>query len=326
MLYDFKFADLLNDDVFKLVFGRESTKDVMVEFLNQVIPDRKITDLEFIDKEMHPVERDLKGSVYDMFCKTDNGSRIIVEVQRRRQPFYPERAIYYSTFQVQRQVEAGAETYDFLPVYVINILDFCMDKNTKEGKVKTIFRLYEEESHALLTDRLTFIFIELPKFKKTIDELDGNVLEGVYFCFKNITVLKERPKALNHKIFNKIFEVSELYNMDEDTRNKVIEKMTTERDLRNQMACARKEAIEEGLAEGRAEGRAIGLAEGRAEGRAEGIAEGRAEGRVEGRVEGRAEGRAEANLESAAKLKNLGVAAETISKATGLSLEEIEHL
>ena len=52
---------------------------------NQVIPDRKIVDLEFIDKEMHPVERDAKGVVYDMFCKTDSGARIIVEVQRRKQ-------------------------------------------------------------------------------------------------------------------------------------------------------------------------------------------------------------------------------------------------
>lgn len=52
-------------------------------------------------------------------------------------------------------------------------------------------------------------------------------LDGVYFCFKNMAVLKERPKALSHQIFTKIFEVSELYNMDEDTRDKVIRKMTT---------------------------------------------------------------------------------------------------
>ena len=130
MSYDFKYADLLDDEVFKLVFGRESTKDVMIEFLNQVILDRRIVDLQFIDKEMHPIERDSKGSVYDMFCKTDDGSRIIVEVQRRKQPFYPERALYYSTFQIQRQVEAGAESYDFLPVYVISILDFKMDNNS----------------------------------------------------------------------------------------------------------------------------------------------------------------------------------------------------
>ena len=274
MSYDFKYADLLDDDVFKLVFGRESTKDVMIEFLNQVIPDRKIVDLEFIDKEMHPVERDAKGVVYDMFCRTDSGARIIVEVQRRKQPFYPERALYYSTFQIQRQVEAGADSYDFLPVYVINILNFKMDKHSDCKDVKTVYRLYEENSHRLLTDRVTFIFIELPRFNKSIDELDGNILEGMFFCFKNMAVLDERPKVLTHDIFSKIFEVSELYNMDQETRDKVIHKMTTERDLRNQMAYARQEAIEEGIAEGLAEGLAKGLAKGIEEGLAKGLAKG----------------------------------------------------
>jgi predicted transposase/invertase (TIGR01784 family) len=66
---------------------------------------------------------------------------------------------------------------------------------------------------------------------------------------------------LDDDVFRKIFEVSELINMDEVTRSKVIEKMTTERDLRNQMEYARQEAIAEGHAEGRAEGRAEGLAE-----------------------------------------------------------------
>ena len=292
------YADLLDDNVFKLVFGRESTKDVMIEFLNQVIPDRRIEDLEFIDKEMHPVERDAKGVVYDMFCKTDDGSRIIVEVQRRKQPFYPERAIYYSTFQIQRQVEAGANNYDFLPVYVVNILDFKMDKSSDNNEVKTVFRLYEESTHALLTNRITFIFIELPKFKKSIDELDGNVLEGMYFCFKNMAVLNERPKVLTHNVFKKIFDASELYNMDKETRKNVLKNMTTERDLRNQMEYARQEAIAEGLAEGLAEGRAAGLAEGRAEGRAE----------------------------DARNLLALGVDPEIISKATGISIEELQNL
>lgn len=271
MSYDFKYADLLDDEVFKLVFGRESTKDVMIEFLNQVILDRRIVDLQFIDKEMHPIERDSKGSVYDMFCKTDDGSRIIVEVQRRKQPFYPERALYYSTFQIQRQVEAGAESYDFLPVYVISILDFKMDNNSEGKEVLTTYRLYEETSHKLLTDRVTFIFIELPKFQKVLDDLDGNILEGMYFCFKNIAVLEKRPEVLDHQIFTRIFAVAELYNMDKATRDKVLQKMTTERDLRNQMAYAREEAIREGREKGRAEGHAEGHAEGMAQGKVETI-------------------------------------------------------
>ena len=226
----------------------------MIEFLNQVIPDRRRVDLEFADKEMHPVDRSRKSSVYDMFCRTDDGSRIVVEIQRRKQSTYAEKALYYSTFQISRQVEAGSGDYDFCPVYVISILDFDIDQNRGNAEVKTVYRLYEESTHSLLTDRLTFIFLELSKFRKSKEELSGDILEGMYFCFKNMSSLQERPDALNHDIFRKIFEVSELLNMDAETRSKVIEKMTTERDLRNQMAYARKEAIEEGKAEGLAEG------------------------------------------------------------------------
>ena len=260
---EFKYADLLDDDVFKLVFGRESSKDVMIEFLNQVIPDRMIVDLEFVDKEMHHLDRSRKDSVYDMFCKTDDGSRIVVEVQRRKQANFAERAIYYSTFSIANQVSAGAGCYDFYPVYVISILNFGFKPGG--SKVKSEFRLYETDTRELLTDRVTFIFLDLSKFKKTAEELSGDILEGMYFCFKNIVSLTERPEILEHDVFRKIFEVSELINMDEVTRSKVIEKMTTERDLRNQMEYARQEAIAEGHAEGHAKGHAEGLAEGLAE-------------------------------------------------------------
>ena len=254
MQHDFKYADLLDDDVFKLVFGQESSKDVMIEFLNQVIDDRNIVDLDFMDKEMKSMDRGKKDSVYDMFCKTDDGSRIVVEVHRRKQSTYVERTIYYSTFQVRGQVDSGSDDYSFCPVYVINILDFNIDENKGNPEVKTIFRLYEKKSHALLTDKLTFIFLELNKFRKALDELDGNVLEGMYFCLKNMASLRECPDVLTHEVFKKIFNISELVRMDEVTRSKVLLKMTTERDLRNQMAYAKKEAIEEGRAEGRAEG------------------------------------------------------------------------
>ena len=304
MLREFKYADLLDDEVFKMVFGRESTKDVMIEFLNQVIPDRKIVDLEFLDKEMHPVERDYKGSVYDMFCRTDDGSRIIVEVQRRKQPFYPERALYYSTFQIQRQVEAGAEYYDFLPVYVVSILNFRMNDEPEDKQVKSVYRIYEETTHRLLTNRVTFICLELEKFQKKLEELDGDILEGMYFCFKNMATLEARPEILSHKVFGKIFEVSELLNMDKVTRSKVLDKMTTERDLRNQMRYFKETTL--------AEGREQGLAEGRAEGRAEGLAEGLAEGRAEGRAE------------TVRKMLVAGVSAQVVADALGITVEECE--
>ena len=253
MQLEFRYADLLDDDAFKLVFGQESTKDVMIEFLNQVIPDRKIVDVEFADKEIHPNLRDKKTSIYDLFCKTDDGSRIIVELQKRKQDSYAERMLYYSMHQVLKQVEAGASSFDFCPIYVISIMDFTIDQNNGLSDVKTVYRLIEETHRNLLTDRLTYIFIELPKFMKTAEELDGNVLEGMYFCLKNMPLLQERPNALKHGVFDIIFEIGELLEMDEETRNKILENMTTERDLKNQLEYARKEGRAVGLAEGQSE-------------------------------------------------------------------------
>ena len=299
MLHEFKYADLLDDDVFKLVFGQESSKDVMIEFLNQVIDDRTIVDLDFMDKEMKSIDRDKKDSVYDMFCKTDDGSRIIVEVQRRKQASYVERTIYYSTFQVRHQVDAGREDYAFCPVYVINILDFNIEENKGIPEVKTVYRLYEDKTHTLLTDKLTFIFLELNKFHKGLEELDGDVLEGMYFCLKNMARLDGCPEVLTHEVFKKMFDISELVNMDEETRSKVLIKMTTERDLRNQMAYARQEAIAEGLAEGRE----VGLAEGRAE--------------------GRAEGQKEKSIEIARKLLAAGYPKDEVLQLTGVRDEEL---
>lgn len=305
-----RYADLLIDDVFKLVFGQESTKDVMIEFLNRVIPDRKILDVEFMDKEMKSVNRREKSSVYDMNCETDDGTRIIVELQRRKQLDYAERAIYYSTFQIRNQVEAGTLGYNFCPVYVINILDFDLDVNEGNPNVLTTYRLCETTTHEQLTDKYTLIFIELRKFKKSEEELSTDILEGFYFCLRNMSVLKERPKQLEHEIFKKIFDVAELANMDEVKRSEILRKMTTERDLSNQMAYATMIGREEGLEKGLAEGRAKGIAEGRTEGRAEGLAE----------------GSYAKSVEIAKRLKEIGMSVSEIASVTGLGSDAVSEL
>lgn len=251
MQIDFKYADLLDDEAFKLVFGQESSKDVMIEFLNQVIADRTIIDVDFMDKEMHPDRRGKKGSVYDLLCRTDEGSKVIVELQRRKQDSYAERMLYYSMHQILNQVESGESSFDFCPVYVISILNFTIEQNSGIPDVKTVYRLYEENYDKLLTDRITYIFLELPKFVKDVDQLDGNVLEGMYFCLKNMPRMVEKPKALTHDVFDKIFSIAEFYNMDEETRFRILDSMTTERDLKNQFAYVREEGRQEGRQEER---------------------------------------------------------------------------
>ena len=138
----------------------------------------------------------------------------------------------------------------------------------------------------------------------------------MYFCFKNMPNLAERPDVLRHEVFKKIFDVTELLNMDSVTRSKLLEKMTTERDLRNQIRYATEtamaEGLEKGLAEGREKGKEIGLAEGREIGKEIGLAEGRAEG-----------GRAKA-IEIAVKLIANGMSKEEAAEFVGVDVADLD--
>ena len=116
--------------------------------------------------------------------------------------------------------------------------------------------------------------------------MDGDILEGLYFCLKNLPKLQERPNALKHGVFDIIFEMGELLEMDEVTRDKILENMTTERDLKNQFEYVKKE----------------------------------------GRAEGRAEGDLDRAIKVAKEMLADGISAEKISKYTELSIEQIEVL
>ena len=85
------------------------------------------------------------------------------------------------------------------------------------------------------------------------------VLDGMYFCMKNMSTLQDRPEVLTHDVFDKIFSITEILNMDEDTRSKIGKNMTTERDFRNQLAYARKEGREEERRVSAAKFKALGV-------------------------------------------------------------------
>ena len=179
-----KYVDILSDVGFKIVFGKEANKNIIIEFLNHVITDRSIVDFEYIDKEKLGGYAKSKKNVYDLYCKTDDGSRIIVEVQKDQQKYFVDRSLYYLTHLVQDQLSRGDDEYTLCPVYFISILNFCLDELRQTDSVKSHFRLKECDLGLELTDKYNLIYIELPKFKKSLEEIHGDVLEGFYYCLK----------------------------------------------------------------------------------------------------------------------------------------------
>ena len=287
-----KYVNLLNDTGFKHVFGREANKDIIIAFLNEIIPDRHILDIEHLRNEQIPLRINSKKSVYDLYCKTDDGSKIIVELQNDPQKHFVDRAIYYSTFPVQAQIERGDPDYILCPIYVVSILDFTLRELEGDKDILSIFRLKELNTGRELSNKYTFVFIELGKFNKQLHNLDkNNILEGFYYCLKHISKLQERPLELQQEIMARLFEAAQVAAMQPEELEKYISTMVTERDIRNYISYAQ----EKGRAEGKAEGRAQGLAEGEVKG----------------------------IHKTARNMKAKGISVEMIMECTGLSAEEI---
>ena len=283
------YVDLLTDIGFKHVFGNPANKKLLIDFLNAVIEDRHIIDLTYGNNERIPLMKDSKHSRLDLYCITNDGTRIIVELQRYPQKDYIYRSLYYSSLLINEQVTIGSETYFFYPVYSVNILDFLLPEFKESPQVKTSVTLMETSRKVKFGRLLTLIYIELPKFNKMLDELDkGNFLENIYFCLRNLYELKNCPESLES--VKHLFEAARIAAMDSQAKIKYIHMIDRERDLRNQFQFATDKGIAEGIEIGRAEGRAEGVS----------------------------------NV--ARKLKAMGVDYKVIVESTGLSIEEIEAL
>lgn len=247
---EIKYVNLLDDLGFKHVFGRDENKEILIAFLNEIIPDKQIIDLEHIRNEQVPFDPDTKASVFDLYCETQDGSRIVVELQREEQFDYIDRAIYYGAFPIQNQIAKGKKRYTFSAVYVINILNFNLVELRGDNNPVSTFRLKELKTNKILSHKYTLIFIELSKFAKRLEEISpDNILEGYLYFLRNMHNFKEQPKEFQQQIWDKLFNAARVAKMNRQERQAYIKKMNTERDRINQWEFAMEQAKTKGIAE-----------------------------------------------------------------------------
>ena len=91
-----RFINPFTDFGFKFLFGREVEKELLIDFLNDLlVGEHVITDIQFLNSEQQPEVKTERGLIYDIYCVTDTGERIIVEMQNREQPYFKDRALFY---------------------------------------------------------------------------------------------------------------------------------------------------------------------------------------------------------------------------------------
>lgn len=281
---------------FKRLFGSEFNKELLISFLNAMFHgEQNVKDVTYLNSEQLGDRIDERRAVFDVYCENDKGEKFIVEMQNIYQEFFKDRTIYYSTFPIREQARRGGG-WDFHlnSVYTVGLLNFNFAEGLDDARRwHHEVKLMEVDTKEVFYDKLTYVYVEIPKFNKTEDELETMYDKWMY-VLKNLSSLMNRPAALQERVFTRLFEQAEISKFNSDELRMYEDSVNAFRDIVNAIRSAEKKKF--------AEGRAKGLAEGRAEGRAEGLAE------------------------IARAMLAKGMAKDLIAELTGMSVDDINRL
>jgi predicted transposase/invertase (TIGR01784 family) len=241
-----KYINPLTDFGFKKLFGTAPNKILLIDFLNQILPERhRIRDLSYSRNEHLGLNELDRKAIFDLYCIGENGERFIVEMQKAKQNFFKDRSIYYASFPIQEQAGKGEWDYRLEPVYSVGILDFIFDDHKSDSELLHTVALKNQRCEVFY-DKLNFIYIELPKFKKSEDELETQFDQWLY-VFRHLSKLQDRPLKLQDSVFQKLFEAAEIAKFSPEERDAYEDSLKYYRDLKNVVDTSREEGIQEGI-------------------------------------------------------------------------------
>jgi predicted transposase/invertase (TIGR01784 family) len=248
-----KYINPFTDYGFKRLFGEEPNKDLLLDFLNELLHEEqgKITELTYLKNENLSTTELNRKAIFDLYCTNEYGEKFIVELQKTKQKFFKDRTVYYSTFPIRDQALIGSDwDFELKKVYTIAILDFVFDEDkNKPDKFRYDVKLSDIETKKVFYNKLTFIYLEMPKFNKTVDELESKY-EKWLFILRNLHKLDRIPEKLKEDIFLKLFETAEIAKFSREEYQNYEDSLKYYRDLKNSLDTAREEGFEKGIEKG----------------------------------------------------------------------------
>lgn len=289
-----RYINPYTDFAFKLLFGTELNKELLISFLNALLHgEEHIKEITYLNSEhLRTQERD-RRAVFDIYCENEQGEKFLVEMQKGEQAFFKDRSIYYATFPIREQAIKGNEwNYQLKAVYTVAILNFVFDDKDDDYFHHEV-KLVDMRTKKVFYDKLTFIYLEMPKFNKTEYELE-TMFDKWMFVLRNLSRLMERPVALQERVFERLFKAAEIANFDRKELIEYEDSLKNYRDWYSVVSTAEQKGRKEGIQEG-----------------------------IEKGIQ---EGEKKKQYEIARNLKSLGIAPDIIAKTTEMTLKEIAEL
>jgi predicted transposase/invertase (TIGR01784 family) len=306
------FINPFTDFGFKKIFGEEPNKDLLIDFLNELLRDQGVSihNLTYKKTERLGVSDIDRNVVFDLYCENEAGEKFIVEMQKAKQSFFKDRTLFYSTFPIQEQgVKGEGWDYKLKAVYAVAILDFTFDDADRDKPIVNRVQLIDKKTCKVFYDKLTYIFVQMPNFNKEIDQLETH-LDKWFYVLKNLNRFDRIPEIIKEKIFQKVFKIAQYHNLTKEDRQAYEESLKYYRDLKNSLDTADQEGFT------RAESQYKPILEQAIQQKEQALKE----------KEQALQREKAAMLKLAATMKKLGEPLDAIIKETGLTRNEVDGL
>ena len=289
-----RFIDPRVDWAFKRIFGSEDTKECLITFLNGLFEDELvIKDVTFAKTEKLGLRPDDRGVVFDVYCITDEGKHIIVEMQKKEQEYFADRALYYTARAIVQQGVRGIWDYHLAPVYTVCFMDFVSSSPILK-KFRTDLVLTDLQTRQLVSDRMRIVYLQLPLFDKHTEAECMDIFDCWIYIVKNMNMFEQMPFSEKYPVFRKLAEIGDLRKLSREELELYDEDIKNMRDI----YATRKFDEKRGMEKGMAKGMEIGMAK----------------------------GMEKEKLATAHRLLSMGLSDEQVSTVTELPLEEIQKL
>ena len=245
-----KYVNPYTDFGFKMLFGSDVNKELLISFVNSLLhEEEEIEAITYLNLDHIGIQATDPRDVLCLLCLTKNNDRVLIELQRGVYPFFKDHCVRYSNFPIYKHSEGVEQKVQLKAVYVIGILNFVFD-DSHDNYFHHEVKLLDTRTKEVFYDKLTFVYLEMPKFNKTEDELE-TMFDKWLFVLSNLSRLLERPAALQECVFNRLFEAAEIAKFTKEQYEAYEDSLKVYRDWKNTITTAHNKGIAEGEAIGK---------------------------------------------------------------------------
>ena len=247
-----RYISLLTDFGFKRIFGTDPNKDLLIDFLNSLFDGEQVVkDVTYLNSEHVGDVHSERKAIFDVYCENEKGEKFIVEMQNASQKYFKDRSLYYATFPIREQAQKGGIwNYELKHVYVVALLNYDMtEPSFAKDTINHDIGLLDKQTHKVFNEKLTFKYVEISKFDKSIEELKSNYDKCIY-VLQNLSRLDRQPTYLQTAVFTRLFKQAEIAGFTRTELREYEDSLKAFRDMKNTLDNAKKEGLEEGLIKG----------------------------------------------------------------------------